>query len=169
MVIHGTTVGFGKHTTIATIPAPSLDWFIITLLFNTTLAVVKISVLLFYARLFWTVKTFRIALWITAVLCLALPVAFNIHATFTCIPVQKFWRPQLPGHCLAHLPGYIVSGILNIVTDFMILLLPMPIIWNLHTSRNHRAYLIGTFAAGYRYIHSHSKYLSSPYRLTTNK
>ena len=39
-------------------------------------------------------------------------------------PRQK-WNPTLPGHCILLLP-YIWNGILNVMTDFMVLLMPVP-------------------------------------------
>lgn len=99
---------------------------------------VKLSLLWFYLRLDqrrymkWTVYGLMFV-----VVGLSVP-SFCILA-FSCTPPSKFWdvTGTAPGHCMD--PGaqqvfYNANGILNIVTDVLIYLTPMPMLWRVQIS-----------------------------------
>ena len=153
--IHWVAVGFGKHEDPATLSAVALTEFVVNLLYNTALTLVKLSALLFYHRLFGTTRSFRIALWITAGICLGWFIAIDFMAIFVCVPVEKYWNPIIPGHCLNQQKTFLGTAVPNIVTDLIILLLPMPMVWKLQTRLSLKIYLVFTFVAGYRYRYNH--------------
>ncbi|KAL8693457.1 MAG: hypothetical protein Q9218_001728 [Villophora microphyllina] len=45
-----------------------------------------------------------------------------------CTPHHKLWIPSTPGHCRDEHARGVYSGSINVVSDFMILLLPIPVI-----------------------------------------
>lgn len=113
------------------------------------IALIKFSILFFYRRLF-PVSKLRIAtsallgtiaaLWITAAFLSVLP----------CHPVSYNWdRTQQGGHCTGN-PGDFTIGVSvpNIVTDVLILLLPLPVIWQLKMQPQKRVALCGIFSLG---------------------
>ncbi|KAF5972974.1 integral membrane protein [Fusarium bulbicola] len=66
-----------------------------------------------------------------------------------CIPIQSFWDSGVKGRCLLAQPTmWLVSGIVNIVTDFAIIVMPLPIVWKLQLPRPQKIYLTGIFGLG---------------------
>ena len=107
----------------------------------------KLAILALYQRIFttrfyrWTsylVGEFMILVWTTS-----LVLAFT-----ECQPFEYSWNKTIPGRCidLMILLRYI-SG-LNLASDVAILILPLPVIWNLHTSRARKVGLTLTFLTG---------------------
>ena len=48
-----------------------------------------------------------------------------------CIPLPKLWDPELDGHCIHDNVFVLTDCALTICSDFIILNLPMPLIWAL--------------------------------------
>ena len=57
--------------------------------------------------------------------------AFTVTWAF-CVPIAFNWNKEIPGgHCANVDVGFLIVGIVDATTDFMILILPMPMIWRL--------------------------------------
>lgn len=67
---------------------------------------------------------------------------------FQCTPLEKLWNPTLPGHCINFLGAIIGNAVPNIVTDILILALPMPLLWHLQTGYLQKIMLSGVFLLG---------------------
>ena len=145
------SVGLGKH--ISQVPGPhsrlSLTLFVVNQVYNTGLTLVRISVLLFYCRVFQTVRVYRVSFWIVGAILLGWGITFNFLAIFTCVPVNKSWKPNIPGHCLNTHHTFLGATISNVLADFILLVLPMPMLWQLHIDTPRKFGLAGVFAAGY--------------------
>ena len=100
-------------------------------LYYSCIAFIKFSILAFYRRLF-PISEFRITTyvligviaiwWITAVLI----------SILNCTPISYNWDRTQPGrHGLDARKFVIAVGIPNIVTDGIMLLLPLPVIWQM--------------------------------------
>lgn len=69
-----------------------------------------------------------------------------------CTPIESLFDNRLPrGHCLSMGPAtqILVNSVGNIVTDVVILLLPLPVVWQLQLSRSQKAALLGVFSLGF--------------------
>jgi len=75
-------------------------------------------------------------------------VVFFFVATFQCKPVSGFWGDRATAQCLDGPDWYVTYQIFNIILDFGILAMPMPMIWGLHRSWQDRAALMGVFLLG---------------------
>ncbi len=75
-------------------------------------------------------------------------VLFISMALFQCTPVEKFWNFEIPGHCIKILTFFRAETTFNLVTNVVILLLPMPMVWHLQMALRRRLLLIGIFASG---------------------
>lgn len=126
-----------------------LGFFIENFVYNTGLSLVKLSVLLFYIRVFRSIRAYRIAFWITGAILVGWCVANNFLALFTCVPVQKAWISTTSGHCLITQHTFLGATISNIIADLIVLILPMPMLWRLHIGTPRKLGLVGVFAAGY--------------------
>ncbi len=67
---------------------------------------------------------------------------------FMCTPVSYFWDHTTKGHCLATLPLWYSSAAINILTDFAILGLPMPVLSSLTIPKHKKYWLMFVFAFG---------------------
>jgi len=53
-----------------------------------------------------------------------------------CVPIAYGWNPTIPGgHCADRDAGYLAVGVIDPVTDLLILLLPLPMIYHLQIPR----------------------------------
>lgn len=67
---------------------------------------------------------------------------------FMCAPIAFFWNPALQGKCLNRHAIWFSNAAMNILTDFVIFILPMPVLRELHLPRRQKCALIGVFALG---------------------
>nr|RBQ87300.1 hypothetical protein FVER53263_13876 [Fusarium verticillioides] len=73
----------------------------------------------------------------------------GIGVFFFCTPIQSFWDAGVKGRCLLAQPTiWLISGIVHIVTDFAIIVMPLPIVWKLQLPRSQKIYLTGIFGLG---------------------
>ncbi|KAL9014981.1 MAG: hypothetical protein Q9173_000377 [Seirophora scorigena] len=93
-------------------------------MYNVGLTLIKLSVLMFYARVFRTVRAYRIAIWTEL-------------------------GPTHPGHCLNREANFWGAALPNVLTDLILLILPMPMLWHVQTTVRRKIGLFGVFAAGY--------------------
>ncbi len=80
------------------------------LVYNVCLALVKISVLCFYQRVFSTTKRTRQLLRITAGLVLAWCISVVVTCVLECLPIKSSWTPTMKGKCIDVLQFYYGSA-----------------------------------------------------------
>jgi uncharacterized membrane protein len=111
------------------------------------LCVVKISILLQYRRIFVGSVIQRLIQGLLVVFG-AWTVVLTFLLTLVCVPVAKFWEPTVKGHCLNELAiWYVVAGV-NLVTDFTVCFMPLPVISHLHLPPRQKLMLAGVFCLG---------------------
>jgi hypothetical protein len=71
-----------------------------------------------------------------------------LGSIFACVPVRAFWTKEEPSTCLNQYVMWFVNASINIVTDFAIFVLPLPVIRSLNLARRQKQGLIGIFAIG---------------------
>ena len=74
--------------------------------------------------------------------------AYNLVAIFQCVPVKASWDTSIHGTCVDLATEYFVAGITNVLTDIIILVLPIPLVWQLQVSVQKRWLIYGTFMLG---------------------
>lgn len=115
--------------------------------YNIGLCVIKISILLQYRRIFVMTIIQRL-IHVLLVLFGAWTLVLVFLLSLVCVPVAKFWNPTVEGHCLNELViWYVVAGI-NLVTDFTVCLMPMPVISHLQLPLRQKMLLGGVFCLG---------------------
>ena len=100
---------------------------------------IKTSILLFYLR-FPSEKRFKIVTYIVMfVVCF-----YSLFGAFTfvvvCRPIEKYWNAAVLGTCLNVKATFLVTGVFNVLTDFIMLSLP---VWLLRPLRLPRRQKIG--------------------------
>ncbi|KAL5337307.1 hypothetical protein BJX70DRAFT_248425 [Aspergillus crustosus] len=116
-------------------------------IYNLTLNLTKISMVLLYMRLFPT-RTYRIVLTVLLVLIVCSGLWMVLGTLLICIPVQAFWDRSIPHTCLSRgLVWYFNSG-LQIAGDLILVILPMPQLLKLRIPLRQKICLIFIFALG---------------------
>ena len=108
-------------------------------------AAFKFSALLLFHRIFVVVRRFTVILWCFAFVILANNTAEVFLSIFQCVPVHRAWDPEVPGSCVEILLAAPIPGAINVACDVFTVLLPLPLIWNLHMERNRKTQLVGIF------------------------
>lgn len=92
---------------------------------------IKISLLLFYFRIFPN-RSMRLATYIVGAVVVGLLISTTVVAVMSCVPVPYYWDRTIPGgHCLNYNLFYIIGAAFNSTTDLVVLCLPLPVIWGL--------------------------------------
>lgn len=111
------------------------------------LAFIKLSILAFYWRIF-AIKA-RIPLIIGTVIVGAWGIGSSLALVFTCSPVKASWDITLTDAvCLDRLSVYLGASAPNVITDVLLLLLPVPYVWQLNAPIFQRIVLVGMFSLG---------------------
>ena len=71
-----------------------------------------------------------------------------ISTALQCLPVHSFWQPKVKHYCINQVPYYIVQGALNFVTDVVVVLMPIPILWSLQLPTLRKLGLVVVFLLG---------------------
>ena len=72
-----------------------------------------------------------------------------LSVIFQCSPIRKAWLgPAVAGHCVDTNLNLVITGSINVVSDVLILMLPIWTIWHLNMSMKAKASVMAAFAVG---------------------
>lgn len=116
--------------------------------YNVGVCVVKISIMLQYRRIFTgpVMQKMTMALLIFES-CWA--TTLSILLPLVCNPVAMFWDTSVEGTCLDQLSIWYVMASINLVTDFVVFSMPLPVIKSLQLPRRQKIMLMGVFCLGF--------------------
>ena len=89
----------------------------------------KFAILLLYLRIWGVNRTFRWVVYATMFVVFGYLFSNLWTEFFGCDPPQKTWQQDLPGHCIDGLKSDYAYGSLNCISDLIIFVLPIPMIW----------------------------------------
>lgn len=161
-------IGLGKHMIMLSLPAvesftkvdknstttfssahhPLQSYFAAQLLFAVSITLTKLSLLFFYHRIF-PVRKFIIISIVTGCVMIAWCIALIFAVIFSCRPLAYFWDKTIKGgSCINE--NNLAYGITatNIITDIIVLVLPVPWLWNLQMAATRKMAIIGIFLLG---------------------
>ena len=111
------------------------------------IASVKVSTLFLYSRIF-PGRDFRLLLYTVGLFVITYSGIMVLSAIFQCVPIQGGWDTTLKAKCIEiNLLWMIMAG-MNVLTDFILLLAPLPTLWGLQMQRAVKAQVIGVFCIG---------------------
>ncbi|KAM5376381.1 hypothetical protein ACJZ2D_005435 [Fusarium nematophilum] len=150
-VPYRTEFGLGRHSWLAeewmTIPHMKVFYASI-ILYNCTLITVKMSFLFFYRRVFPDSRLRKVCLWF--ILGNGIWGAAALGMSFVpCLPVNGFWDFSVPATCIPSVVDWYLQSLVMIITDFAILVLPLPSIWKLNTTRREKIVILSCFSVGF--------------------
>ncbi|KAJ2988017.1 hypothetical protein NUW58_g4196 [Xylaria curta] len=122
--------------------------FVGTILYGTASTSIRLSVIIFYFRIFPT-KIVRRGGYILAVTCIAWFIAIEVLNLATCKPIAYMWDKTIEGGiCISAPEGVIVPGAFNVVIDAVTVGLPIHEVIKLNLSREKKWIIFGVFLIG---------------------
>ncbi|GJC91417.1 integral membrane protein [Colletotrichum higginsianum] len=136
---------FGLDDTVMVV---AQSFYASIVLYNIATTVVKLSILLQYRRIFSSDWMQRLTTWglafmsaWTIMLCFLLPLM--------CVPVAAFWDESVEGRCIDLLTSWYVMAGVNLVADFVMFSMPIPVINSLQLPRRQKRMLFFVFGLGF--------------------
>ncbi|KAL8904325.1 MAG: hypothetical protein Q9171_007088 [Xanthocarpia ochracea] len=140
-------------------PLKGDDWAVVfglattasIVLYIVSLAATKISILLLYRRIF-PLCGFHAFIWAVGIFVVAFTTATVFFIIFSCNPIDGAWNPTIKAKCINEQAAILAIACMTIVSDFIILGLPLPLVWKMHLPRIRKfqltiIFLLGTFAS----------------------
>ncbi|KAJ5623281.1 hypothetical protein N7490_011886 [Penicillium lividum] len=117
--------------------------------YNLTLILSKLSALFLFVRIFRT-RCFLLATYITMAFLIIAGLWMVISGFVFCIPISDFWHfgPEHAKHCLPQGPVWYSNAAMQILTDVILLVLPMPALATLHLPRQQKVGIFVVFSVG---------------------
>ncbi|KAJ5676099.1 hypothetical protein N7462_008996 [Penicillium macrosclerotiorum] len=142
--------GLGSHITM--IPKKNLEvYFKIgwsnSIVYTGCICFIKLSILALYRRLFST-KQMLFGIYFMGVVVILWTVSIWVAGALNCIPVNRFWDPSVEGACIDMGRFYYGMQIPNIVSDLIILVMPLKVVWSLPIAKSQKILLSGVFIVG---------------------
>ena len=108
----------------------------------------KLAIIVMYLRIF-TNRLDRIVCWLMGALMIANFVGSMVAGFVVCIPFEFLWDRTIPdGRCINIIACYRWASFMNILTDVVMLILPLPMIWKMQSSKKVKIGPTITFATG---------------------
>ncbi|KAA8902684.1 hypothetical protein FN846DRAFT_74884 [Sphaerosporella brunnea] len=164
IVVAGSTVfncfgvkeaGIGKHfydLSVAEVGNLLKFTFALPLVYTLGVAILKISILLFYRRLFGHRKRLQRIVLAFIAFQLVFAVASVFAYAFMCAPVHAYWTLELHAHACptfkTTLAMYMTLRSVTVACDVALLLLPMRMVWDLKIPQRQRLGLAALFGLG---------------------
>ena len=117
-------------------------------LYTTSYPVSRISLVLLYRRVFIQ-RWVKIVCWFLTFCYLGYAIGSMVADLCAVFPINSNWNPdvrstkQIDGKAL-----FLANTGFNIATDFILLVLPLVVIWSLHQTRAHKIGLSAVFCLG---------------------
>ncbi|KAL2706537.1 hypothetical protein AAEP93_001787 [Penicillium crustosum] len=118
--------------------------------YNMTMILAKFSALTLFTRLFRP-RPFRLATYIIMGFLTIIGLWTTLSGFFFCVPIHAFWSPSAEVRetkCLPSGPVWFTNAALQTITDIVILILPMPLLWKLQLPSRQKWGIIVVFSLG---------------------
>lgn len=123
-------------------------WLVVAeILYAFNLGWTKLSLLLMYYRIF-RVPYFKKMAWAVGVFVMCWVVCITFLFVFICVPVEKMWYPDIPGKCINQVATWIANAASTLLTDVVILMMPLPQLWSLQLGTREKIGLTAAFGLG---------------------
>jgi hypothetical protein len=112
---------------------------------------VKTSIALFMVRIFGSNGTFKAGI-VALFIVWAWATSIILACFLLCQPFIYNWDTSVNGHCGNRPAAFMVAGIMNVITDAMVIALPLPHIWKLKLNMQKKIGLTSVFGVGLVYV-----------------
>ena len=118
------------------------------MIYNFAIAAIKGSLLYLYHRVFFVNRTFTYCLWAVGIFVAAYSITQSFAATFQCMPIDSNWTVGKPHYCINVAVGATIVAGFNVLTDFAILIMPMPLLYRLQKPLKEKLQIMFMFMLG---------------------
>ena len=134
-----------------TVGKASIAWLV---LYGASVALSKLAILLLYLRVFTTQwYGFTLVLILISIVVIGTGVTNAFAAIFQCSPVSYTWDKTVEdGKCLNNLAFARFMAIPNVVDGFVMLAMPIPLVWQLNLAIQQKVALTATFLHGITWV-----------------
>ncbi|KUJ07887.1 uncharacterized protein LY89DRAFT_789535 [Mollisia scopiformis] len=119
----------------------------IEIIYMASITAPKIAILTLYLKIF-TDRLARQLTWIMGVILVMFLLSGLVLALALCKPYEYKWNKTIHGKCGDIMAGYRWISIPSIITDFFILIIPIPTIWKLRVDTYKKVGVLITFLTG---------------------
>ena len=117
-------------------------------LYPIACALPKLAICVLYLRLFQIRKSIRYVTYGTIVFIIVNMIAWLVPSIVVCLPIHAFWSSSGGGRCInTNTLGTWIS-LPHIISDIVILIIPLPVIWRAQMSLGRKIGLFITFLSG---------------------
>ncbi|KAJ5153865.1 uncharacterized protein N7500_009304 [Penicillium coprophilum] len=125
-----------------------MNLFVCEILYTLSLCFTKYSILLFFWRIF-SRTTIRIPIYIIASVVTGWGLGVILTTVLQCVPIQGLWDYSVKAHCGVNITDFFIgNAVPNIITDWALLILPLPYVWKIQRNAPQKVALCGAFAVG---------------------
>ncbi|KAL3429186.1 hypothetical protein BDV09DRAFT_190342 [Aspergillus tetrazonus] len=117
-------------------------------LYGIVMSLVKSSITMFYYNIFGTKKSFKISVIVVMIIVWLWAISVVLETLLLCRPLAYNWDTSIDGECGERNATFVVAGTLNLVTDLMVMVLPLPHIWKLKLNLAKKLALTAVFCMG---------------------
>jgi hypothetical protein len=118
-------------------------------LYHLILAIVKNSMLIFLLRITGSRDAIKYSIIVLIVINTTSMIAFFLTLIFQCTPITYNWDNTVKGgHCIKEGVFYISSACVTIITDFLVLAIPLWIVMGLRMAKRLKIAVVAVFFLG---------------------
>ncbi|KAI2607907.1 integral membrane protein [Hypoxylon sp. NC1633] len=142
--------GFGQHLYKLSHSEQILTleiYYVAQAFYKLTLNLTKASILLLYLRIFLQ-RWFRISCYVLLGIILSYMVATTASSIWQCTPISRAWDKSVDGYCISVTGNWYANAGFSILTDIVILVLPMQPIFQSSLPKKQKLVLVIVFALG---------------------
>lgn len=122
------------------------------LLWALSLAFSKASILLLYSQLFKAEHYVIIAARVTIAINVAWAAGTILAVCLVCQPFSKSWETVSGSHCGDQILPLVISGTINLATNVVVIVLPLPALYKLRMGIYKKLVLVAVFSLGFLYV-----------------
>lgn len=93
-------------------------------------------------------RKFHLVTWTCVAFVAMIGISNALVAAFACTPIRGFYDPSVPARCIDSPSFYWANASLNVITDVIILVLPIPVVWGLQMSIRRKIEITLLFLTG---------------------
>ncbi|KAK3614611.1 hypothetical protein LTR56_027141 [Elasticomyces elasticus] len=145
-VVHG----YGEHKADLTTPQlhKALFWFFIEQIqYKMVICLNKVSVVLLSKRIFIP-KVFQMKCWVVLGLTISWTIASVAATIWQCTPIKGAWNSSVPHTCIDTSMFWMAYAVSNILTDAIVIVLPIPEVLKLNLNQRNKIMLCSVFLLG---------------------
>lgn len=103
---------------------------------------------MFFLEIGGVSRSFRLSVFITMFVVTASGISILFYSIFQCYPIRAAWDSSITGVCINRVASYKATAILGVITDAMIIVIPVPLVMGLKMSWQKKFGLMALFGLG---------------------